>query len=217
MSDFSPTWAPHRRTFTAMVLTLPLAGNAAAARLAPTGVDVKSSAIHWPVDGTGDVHGFMAVPDRARGRQPAVLIVGDLDTSGDLLRATTIATAQAGFVACAPTHVAGAIPGAALAIELRGSARWLATNRYATGRIGAIGFGAGADLCAQLAAAGQVSAAILFGARGPIPNGAALLSFEADDRGNWREAASSPGSDGFTGDWPGIWSQTTAFLREHLL
>ena len=205
-----------RRAFTAFVLTLPIAGRASAARLAPAGLNVKSSAIHWPVEGIAEVHGFMAVPDRARGRQPAVLIVGDRGTEGDLLRATTIAVAQAGFVGCAPTHGAGTLTDAAITTELKGSARWLATNRYATGSVGAIGFGAGADLCAQLAANGDVAAAILFGARRPV-GGPALLSFEVDGSGGWHAAASPSAAEAFAPDWASVWSQATTFLREHLL
>ena len=140
---------------------------------------MKAGAIHWSIGPGPDLHGFMAVPDAARGKQPAVLLIGGPETSGENLRDMTFAAAQAGFVACAPTPARST----ALVADMRGTAQWLAANRYATGRVAAIGLGTGTPVALALAREQAIAAAILFGPVDPplsIPTLALIPS--GDDR-----------------------------------
>jgi dienelactone hydrolase len=129
----------------------------------------KIGAIHWPGPGY-ELHGYMAVPAKAHGPQPAVLVVHDSGGTDRFALGLTDALALAGFVACAPRKLASLEEGVA-------TVRWLATNAYATGKVAAIGLGWGGALVERIAAApgSLLSCGIAFGgtetetAAGAIP------------------------------------------------
>jgi len=105
----------------------------------------KIGAIHWPGPGY-ELHGYMAVPAKAHGPQPAVLVVHDTGGADQFALGLTDALALAGYVACAPKALASLDEGVA-------TVRWLATNAYATGKVAAIGLGWGGALVERIAAA----------------------------------------------------------------
>jgi dienelactone hydrolase len=144
-------------------------------------------AIRWPGPGH-DLHGFMAIPAKAHGRQPAVLVLPDAGADRFALGLSD-ALAQAGFVACV-----GKDP---LSLdEALASLRWLGTNAYATGKVGAVGTGAGVALIARIAAAGSLlTCGVVFDGGMTDPDDPHILHLPpltADDgmayAGRWREA-----------------------------
>jgi hypothetical protein len=135
-----------RRAFVAG--TIALASFPAGAAKAPP--PPKASLIHWPGPGH-DLHGFMAIPAKARGRQPAVLVLGPAE---DYARAVTVWIATIGFVACWPKSNDPA--------DLLATIRWLATNAYGTGKVAAVLLGM-ADRLAPIAP--SLTCAVTVGAK----------------------------------------------------
>jgi carboxymethylenebutenolidase len=116
----------------------------------------KVGAIRWPGPGY-ELHGYMAIPARAHGPQSAILVIPDTSGADKFALGLTDALAQAGFVACIPRALASLD-------EALASVRWLATNHYATGKVGAVGIGWGTGLVAQLAVPDSALACgVLFG------------------------------------------------------
>jgi len=154
---------PSRRAFVAGLIAAAGVPAGAASRLPPP----KIGAIRWPGPGY-DLHGYMAIPAKARGRQPAVLVLPDGGADTFALGLTD-ALAVAGFVTCAPKT--------ALSVEeADATLHWLATNAYATGRVAAVGLGAGAALVEHVAAEGSLSCGVLYdGAAGDVANATPLL------------------------------------------
>jgi len=131
---------PDRRTVVAgsiALAALPL-------RAAKAPPPPKVGAIRWPGPGH-ELHGYMAIPARAHGRQPAVLVLPDAGADHFVLGLTD-ALALAGFVACVAKEPLSLD-------ESLASLRWLATNAYATGKVAAVGVGAGAALIGRIVAA----------------------------------------------------------------
>jgi len=184
---------PSRRAFVAgSVATIALPAFAAKPQPAP-----KIGAIRWPGPGY-ELHGFMAVPARAHGPQPAVLVVPDTSGADRFALGLTDALAQAGFVTCIPRALASLDEGVA-------TVRWLATNSYATGKVGAIGIGWGAGLVGQMASAPdpQLACAVTFGgadAAGSVPS----LNLPA------LASATDPAT------YSASWQQAIEFLAVHL-
>jgi len=200
-----------RRALLAAGLALP--GAAIAAKLAPPDANVNSAAIHWPIGPAREMHGYMAIPARAQGRQPAVLVIGGRDTPDTFTRQIVRATAQAGFVAC--TANAAVIMADTIIDDMRATARWLGEGRYGTGRVGAVGLDGGVDAAAALAASGALSGATTFGkAPAPAP-GVPILSFGREGSG-WRMLTGPAAAATFEGDWATAWARAMAFLRERL-
>lgn len=159
----------------------------------------KIGAIRWPGPGY-ELHGYMAVPDKAHGPQPAILVIPDTSGADTFALSLTDALAVAGFVACLPRALASLD-------EALASVRWLATNHYATGKVGAVGIGWGGGLVGQIAAApdSMLACGLLFGggreaAAGAVP----VLSLPA------LSAASDPAA------YAAEWQQAMRFLAEHL-
>jgi dienelactone hydrolase len=178
---------PSRRAFVAGSIALAALPTAAAKRLPPP----KIGAIYWP--GAGRVlHGYMAIPAKAHGPQPAILVLPGANGADRFAMGLTDALAVAGFVAC--------LPKAPLLLEDGvASVRWLATNRYATGKVAAVGVGEGAALVQQLSVSSdaQLSCAVIFGnAAGTQEPGIPILRLPAMAIANdsdayvaaWREA-----------------------------
>jgi hypothetical protein len=111
----------------------------------------------------------MAIPAKAYGPQPAVLVLPD-GSSDTFALSLTDALALAGFVTCAPKT--------ALSYdEANATLHWLATNAYATGKVAAVGVGAGARLVERVATGeGSLSCGVLFdGAAGDAASVTPLL------------------------------------------
>ncbi len=202
----------NRRAVLAGGLMLP--GTAMAARIAPADAEVNAAAIHWPAGATRELHGYMAIPAGARGRQPAVLVIGGRDTPDTVQRALVRATAQAGFVAC--TANGASILDETLADDMRATAGWLANGRYGTGRVGAIGLGAGTPAAIALAGDRTVTAAVAFDAPAVPAGGAPVLLFRQTGAGSWSALPGTASSAGPAEDWARAWTHAMAYLREHL-
>jgi carboxymethylenebutenolidase len=193
-----------RRTLLAGGLMLP--GVGIAAKLAPPDVEVNQSTIHWAVGNGRELHGYMAIPAKARGRQPAVLVIGTPDGfARDLVKSV----AQAGFVAC--TVNAAALTPDRLADDMRATAGWLANGRYGTGRVGAVGIDKGVDPVTALAASGAITAAVTFGDVLPATS-TLVLSYRREGSG-WV----SPTEPDKAADWTEAWPHALDYLRGHLV
>lgn len=173
-------------------------------------------AVYWPGADGRTVHGFMAVPARARGRQPAVIVLGDGTRDDPIARYMLERLATAGLVACAPTRIAdgGAVEAAHALADARATLRWLGTNRYATGRVGVLGFGRGAALAARLAGDDTAPAGVvIFGGVSPGTTSPAipLLVLPPYDRSR---SASVP--DDATDAAARDFTRAADFLKEHL-
>ncbi|WP_116091229.1 dienelactone hydrolase family protein [Sphingomonas crusticola] len=184
-----------RRAFVLQTIALAAFPAAAAKRPPPP----KTANIRWPGPGHA-LHGYMAIPGGARGAQPAVLVVHDAGGADAFTRSLTDALALAGFVACAPHQLASLE-------EAVATVRWLATNAYATGRVGAIGLGWGGALVERVAAAPQtqLSAAITFGASEAASAGASVPSLRLNAIGQLSGES-----------YAQTLSQAIAFLDRHL-
>ena len=175
---------PDRRAFVAGSIALA----ALALRAAKAPPQPKVGAIRWPGPGH-DLHGFMAIPAKAHGRQPAVLVLPDAGADRFALDLTD-ALALAGFVACVAKD--------ALSLdEALASLHWLGGNAYATGKVAAVGTGAGAALIERIAAAAgnPLTCAVMFdgGQAGPDSRILHLPPMTAGDgaahyAARWREA-----------------------------
>lgn len=158
----------------------------------------KIGAIRWPGPGY-ELHGFMAVPARAHGPQPAVLVIPDTVGADKFALGLVDALAQAGFVTCLPRALASIDEGLA-------TLRWLATNRYATGRVGAIGIGWGTALVSQMARAADspLSCGVVFGGDQAEDGGAPILTLPA------LAASTDPAA------YAASWREGIDFLTDHL-
>lgn len=185
---------PGRRAFVAgSVAAIALPALAAKAPRPP-----KIGAIRWPGPGY-EMHGFMAVPARAHGPQPAVLVVPDSEGADRFALGVTDALALAGFVTCIPRALASLD-------EAMATVRWLATNRYATGKVGAVGFGWGARLLGQMVTVpdSPLDCAVAFGGDGSQDVTPPLLGLPP------LAAAADPAV------YAAWWRQATDFLAIHL-
>jgi dienelactone hydrolase len=146
----APGAGPPRRSFLGALAAAGLFPAAAAAR--PPANKVARVLVPGP---TGDLHAILAIPGAARGRQPAVLVLGDAAAPDATAAYAADRLADAGLVACALdlSRNAVAIDTPAALERALAALTWLATNRYATGRVGILGMGSGATLAQRLAAA----------------------------------------------------------------
>ena len=182
-----------RRAFVAgSIATVGLPALAAKTPPAP-----KVGAIRWPGPGY-ELHGFMAVPAKAHGPQPAVLVVPDTSGADRFALGLTDALAQAGFVTCIPRALASLDEGLA-------TVRWLATNPYATGKVGVVGIGWGAGLVGQMAGA-------------PDPEFACAVTFGGTDAAGIVPSLNLPALAWATdpATYNASWQQAIGFLIAHL-
>lgn len=181
-----------------------VAGSIAAAALpalaAKRAPPPKVGAIRWPGPGH-DLHGFMAIPAKAHGPQPAVLILPDASGADQYALAMTDALALAGFVTCIPR----ALPSIDDAVA---TVRWLGTNHYSTGKVAAVGLGRGAELVRQMGGAAQsgLAAAILFGSAPLAEPEPAMLALDSVAQ------LAAAGGDVYDR----AWQRAIDFLKEHL-
>lgn len=169
------------------------ASPAAAALIAPDDRRLKTANVRWTAPAGRELHGYMAIPARAHGRQPAVLVAHENRGLNDHVRDVARRVALAGFVACAPDFlsgiggtppdedaaraaVAGLDPQRTVADALA-TVRWLKTNRYATGKVGAVGFCWGGALVDRVAVAAgtDLAAGVAYYGPAPDPAGAAKV------------------------------------------
>ncbi len=188
-NDANP--GPGRRTFliASLALSLPLP--------AATPPPPKVGAIRWPGP-AGDIHGYMAVPASARGRQPAVLVITDRGDVDRFALGLVDALAGAGFVTCIAKALASLE-------EASATVRWLATNAYATGKVAVIGIGWGGELAERVAAAVDppLAAAITFGT-------------SSDTEGAVPALRLAPVGMLTGAPYEEAWRRVIAFLKEHL-
>lgn len=159
----------------------------------------RTANIRWPGPGH-ELHGYMAIPARAHGAQPSVMVVPDAASADAFTRGFVDRLALAGFVACAPSRLASLDEGLA-------TVRWLATNAYATGRVAAVGLGWGSALVDRIAASSQ-----------PLLAGA--VTFDASENAMASvpapvlrlDAIGHMDSEVYTR----AWLRMIAFLKEHL-
>ena len=184
-----------RRVFVAGSIAL----TAFAGRAAKSPPPPKIGAIYWPGP-THDLHGFMAVPAKARGPQPAVLVLSGPAGADQFALGLTDALARAGFVTCIPRALASID-------EVMATFHWLQANRYATGKVGAVGIGWGIGMVEQAAAQPEspMTCGVVFGAGAQTPaSGPPLLRLPA------LAASTDPAA------YAAAWEQAVAFLGDHL-
>lgn len=159
----------------------------------------KVGAIRWPGPGY-ELHGYMAVPAEAHGPQPAVLVIPDAGDADQFALGLTDALARAGFVTCIPRALASID-------EVMATFHWLQANRYATGKVGAVGIGWGIGMVEQAAAQPEspMTCGVVFGAGAQTPaSGPPLLRLPA------LAASTDPAA------YAAAWEQAVAFLGDHL-
>jgi dienelactone hydrolase len=184
-----------RRAFVAGSIALAAFPAAAGKRLPPP----KIGAIYWPGPGH-DLHGFMAIPGKAQGPQPAVLVLPGASGADQFARALADALAVAGFVTCLPKTPLSAE-------EAIATLHWLATNRYATGKVAVVGVGEGSSLVDRLSASSdaQLSCGVIFGGAAEAPETAVPILRLPEMAGSNDPAA-----------YTASWEQAIAFLSEQL-
>lgn len=183
---------PGRRAFMAGTLaaSLPLH----AAKLPPP----KVGAVRWPGPGY-DLHGYIAVPAKAHGKQAAVLVLPDQAGADAFTLGLTDALALAGFVACIPKAVASLD-------EAVATVRWLGSNAYATGKVAAVGNGWSGGIIERMVARADplLSCGVIFGRQESLDASIPILSLP--------RLATATDSETYTA----IWQQALVFLRQHL-
>ncbi|WP_420139407.1 dienelactone hydrolase family protein [Sphingomonas sp.] len=193
------TWRPGRRTLIAGAAALAALPAVAARHPKPPKAPPppKTANIRWPGPGH-DLHGYMAIPAKAHGPQPAVLVVHDAGGADPFTRGLCDQLAAAGFVACAPIRLASLE-------EAVATVHWLASNAYATGKVAGLGLGWGASLLERVAASPQpqLTAMVTFSADriADLPVPALHLQAVAQLQGEAYAQA---------------WQQTLVFLKDHL-
>lgn len=183
-------------TAAANALLLGIAADpAAAAIVPPDDKRLKTSTVSWKVGENRMMRGYMAIPAKARGRQPAVMVIHENRGLNDHIRDVARRVALAGYVALAPDFlsVSGGTPANEdAARDLIGkldleravadgaaTVRWLKLNRYGTGKVGAVGFCWGGAMVNRVATAAgdQLAAAVAY--YGPTPDPAEAARVKA--------------------------------------
>jgi len=189
---------------------------------------------------------YLALPAKARGRQPAVLVVPDAYRLDEQARDRAHAVALAGYLACAADLAPALDPlpdPARVAADALATVRWLGRNppgeQVLTGRVAALGWAAGGGVVNRVAvAAGDALAAgIAYDAPSPPVAGAAavraamLLHYASrtapptPDGLRWANALYAAGVTVETELYDGAadeaaaalaWERTLAFLQLHL-
>ncbi|GGE94925.1 dienelactone hydrolase family protein [Sphingomonas prati] len=188
-----------RRAFMADLAKLAGGSAAAGALLATIGADpaaaaiipaddprLKTSNVRWTVAPGRVMHGYMALPAKARGRQPAIMVIHENRGLNDYVRDVARRVALAGYVALAPDFLstAGGTPADQdVARDMIGkldlprivqdgvaTLAWLKGNRYATGKVGVVGFCWGGAMVNRLAVAGGDALAAGVAYYGPAPD-----------------------------------------------
>jgi carboxymethylenebutenolidase len=206
---------------------------AAAAVIAPDDKRLKARMVGWKVGEARTMRGYMAIPAKARGRQPAVIVIHENRGLTEHIRDVTRRVALAGHVALAPDFLsdAGGTPtdeNAARALigkldlaqsvaDAAATVRWLKLHRYGTGKVGAVGFCWGGAMVNRLAVAAgdQLAAGVAYYGPAPDPAEAAkvksplLLHYAGiDDRVNataqpWIDALAAAGAPATAWFYPG--------------
>ncbi|HEX8445141.1 MAG TPA: dienelactone hydrolase family protein [Sphingomonas sp.] len=207
---------------------------AAAAIVAPDDKRLKTSNVRWKMSETRLMHGYMALPANARGRQSSVMVIHENRGLNDHIRDIARRIALAGYVALAPDFLSGnggtpGDPDAARTLigqldltqavaDAVATTRWLRNNRFASGKVAALGFCWGGAMVNRLAiAAGDLlTAGVAF--YGPAPDPAEALRVRAalllhyaglDDRVNrtarpWIDALKAAHVPVDAYDYPGV-------------
>ena len=166
---------------------------AAAALIAADDPRLKTRNVRWQV-GTGrTMHGYMALPAKARGRQPAVMVIHENRGLTDHIRDVARRVALAGYVAVAPDFLSvsggtpvdqdaardliGKLDLAQTVQDAAATVRWLKLNRYASGKVGTVGFCWGGAMVNRvaIAAGDQLAAGVAYYGPAPDPSEAAKV------------------------------------------
>jgi len=193
-----------RRTAIAGLMALVAAP--AGAKLAPPDTEVKASPIRWPSDDGTMLHGFMAIPVHASGKQPSVLVLAPRSGAAKSDLELTAAVAQAGLIACAPdpAMIVAAMGESPRAFDdLTATIGWLGRNAYATGRVGLLGTAGTERVIGQLSTRPGVAATVLLGAPPALT-----------DQGTPPPILALPAAD--SAAWAAAWPRAMAYLKEHL-
>jgi carboxymethylenebutenolidase len=183
-------------TTAAGALLATIAADPAAATLtAVNDPRLRTHNVRWTVGGDRILHGYMAIPAQARGRQPAVLVIHENRGLNDHIRDVTRRAALNGFVALAPDFLstAGGTPAdedaartligkldlAQTVKDGTDTLRWLQKNRFATGKVGAIGFCWGGAMVNRLAVAAGDALTAGVAYYGPAPDPSEAIHVKA--------------------------------------
>ena len=219
----------------ANALLLGIAADPAAAALVPANDRrLNGRMVGWKVGEARSMRGYMVIPAKARGRQPAVMVIHENRGLTEHIRDVARRVALAGYVALAPDFlsVAGGTPAdenAARALigkldlaqsvaDAAATVRWLTLHRYGTGKVGALGFCWGGAMVNRLAVAAgdQLAAGVAYYGPAPAPADAAkvkasmLLHYAGiDDRVNataqpWIDALKAAGVPATAWFYPGV-------------
>ena len=166
---------------------------AAAALIAADDPRLKTSTVRWQAAPGRILRGYMALPAKARGRQPAVMVIHENRGLTEHIRDVARRVALSGYVALAPDFlsVAGGTPIdqdaardligtldlARTVQDAAATVRWLKRNRYASGKVGAVGFCWGGAMVNRvaIAAGDDLSAGVAYYGPAPDPSEAAKV------------------------------------------
>lgn len=187
-------------TAAAQLLLSGIAADPAAAAIVPADDPrVKTATVRQTVSPGRTLSLYMALPAKAHGRQPAVMVVHENRGLNDHIRDIARRVALAGFVACAPDFLsaAGGTPAdehaarimiskldlAQVTADAVGTVQWLGRNprgeQVLTGRVGAIGFCWGGALVDRVAIAAGDALAAGIAYYGPAPDPAEAVRVKA--------------------------------------
>ena len=166
---------------------------AAAALIAADDPRLKTSMVRWQTASGRMMRGYMALPAKARGRQPAVMVIHENRGLTEHIRDVARRAALSGYVALAPDFLSlsggtpidqdaardliGKLDLARTVQDAAATVRWLQRNRYASGKVGAVGFCWGGAMVNRVAiAAGDaLSAGVAYYGPAPDPSEAAKV------------------------------------------
>lgn len=207
---------------------------AAAAIVAADDKRLHTRVVTWPVGAARQMRGYMAIPAKARGKLPAIMVVHENRGLNDHIRDVARRVALEGYIALAPdflTPGAGtpadedAARGAIALLDLQqttadgvATIQWLKADRFTTARVGTVGFCWGGALVDRIAIASGDALAAAVAYYGPAPDpaeagkvkAAMLLHYAGlDDRVNaggrpWAAALTAAHVDATAFEYPGV-------------
>ncbi len=180
----------------ANILLAGIAASPAAAAISPADdTRLTTATIRWPAAGGRTLSGYRAVPAKAKGRLPAVIVIHENRGLTDHIRDVTRRIALEGFVAVAPDFLTvsggtptdedkartmiGALDLAATTADAVATVGWLKADRTTNGKVGAVGFCWGGALTNRLAVAAGAALSAGVPYYGPAPDPAEAMKVKA--------------------------------------
>lgn len=171
------------------------ASPAAAAIIAADDKRLKTSAVTWNVAAGREMKGYMALPAKARGKLPVVIVIHENRGLNDHIRDVTRRMALEGYIALAPDFLStsggtpadenaareaiGKLDLVQAVTDGAATIRWLRTHRYSTGKVGVIGFCWGGAMANRLAVTSGSALAAAVPYYGPAPDPAEAAKVKA--------------------------------------